>query len=128
MKYKIKRILAIVMALAVIFSLSVSAFAAATPSAVIDYGRKGSIQLYKYDMTTAAEDGVWNTESYVSTGLTDEAVEAALNPYAVQGVEFSYLRVADIVSRRNWPGATASARSSRWGQKPHPASIPANTL
>ena len=98
MKYKIKRILAIVMALAVIFSLSVSAFAAATPDAVIDYGRKGSISLYKYDMTTAAEDGVWNTESYVSTGLTDEAVEAALNPYAVQGVEFSYLRVADITT------------------------------
>ena len=96
MKTNIKRILAIVMALAVIFSLSVSAFAAATPEATINYGRKGSISLYKYDMTSAAEDGVWNTESYVSTGLTDEAVEAALNPYAVQGVEFSYLRVADI--------------------------------
>ena len=98
MKYKIKRIFAIVMALAVIFSLSVSAFAAATPEAAIDYGRKGSIQLYKYDMTSAAEDGVWNTESYVSTGLQDSDVEAALNPYAVQGVEFSYLRVADISS------------------------------
>ena len=50
-------------------------------------------------MTTAAEDGVWNTESYVSTGLTDEAVEAALNPYAVQGVEFSYLRDADCTQK-----------------------------
>ncbi len=96
MKHNIKRILAIMMAVAILFTLSVSAFAAATPDAVIDYGRKGSLQLYKYDMTTAAEDGVWNTESYVSTGLADEAVEAALNPYAVQGVEFSYLRVADI--------------------------------
>ena len=98
MKYKIKRIFAIVMALAVIFSLSVSAFAAATPEATIDYGRKGSISLYKYDMTTAAEDGIWNTESYVSTGLSDADVEQALNPYAVQGVEFSYLRVADITT------------------------------
>lgn len=98
MKHNIKRILAIMMAVAILFTLSVSAFAAATPDAVIDYGRKGSLQLYKYDMTTAAEDGVWNTESYVSTGLTDEAVEAALNPYAVQGVEFSYLRVADITT------------------------------
>ena len=47
-------------------------------------------------MTTAAKDGKWNTESYVSTGMTDSDVEQALNPYAVQGVEFSYLRVADI--------------------------------
>lgn len=98
MKTNIKRILAIVMALAVIFSLSVSAFAAATPEATIDYSRTGSLSLYKYDMTTAAEDGVWNTESYVSTGMTDSDVEQALNPYAVQGVEFSYLRVADITT------------------------------
>ena len=96
MKTNIKRIFTIVMALAVLFSLSVSAFAASAPDAVIDYGRKGSISLYKYDMTSAAEDGVWNTESYVSTGLSDSDVEQALNPYAVQGVEFSYLRVADI--------------------------------
>ena len=98
MKSNIKRILAAIMAVAVLFSLSVNAFAASTPDATIDYGRKGSIQLYKYDMTTAAEDGVWNTESYVSTGLQDSDVEAALNPYAVQGVEFSYLRVADITT------------------------------
>ena len=96
MKTNIKRILSIVMALAVLFSLSVNAFAAATPETTIDYGRKGSISLYKYDMTAAGEAGVWNTESYVSTGMTDSDVEQALNPYAVQGVEFSYLRVADI--------------------------------
>ena len=96
MKNSIKRILAIVMSLAVIFSLSVNSFAASTPEATIDYSRTGSLSLYKYDMTTAAEDGVWNTESYVSTGMTDSDVEQALNPYAVQGVEFSYLRVADI--------------------------------
>lgn len=96
MKTNIKRILSIVMALAVLFSLSVNAFAAATPEATIDYTRKGSISLYKYDMTSAAEDGAWNTESYVSTGLADSDVEQALNPYAVQGVEFTYLRVASI--------------------------------
>lgn len=96
MKTHIKRIFTIVMALAVLFSLSVNAFAASTPEATIDYSRKGSISLYKYDMTSAAEDGAWNTESYVSTGMTDSDVEQALNPYAVQGVEFSYLRVADI--------------------------------
>ena len=98
MKNSIKRIFTIVMALAVLFSLSVSVFAASTPEATIDYSRKGSISLYKYDMTSAAEDGAWNTESYVSTGLADDSVEQALNPYAVRGVEFSYLRVADITT------------------------------
>jgi hypothetical protein len=96
MKTNIKRILSIVMALAVLFSLSLNAFAAATPEATIDYTKKGSISLYKYDMTSAAEAGAWNTESYVSTGLADSDVEQALNPYAVQGVEFTYLRVASI--------------------------------
>ena len=93
---KIKQIFAARLAVAIILSLSVSVFAAATPEATIDYSRKGSISLYKYDMTTASEDGVWNTESYVSTGFQNGDVEHALNPYAVQGVEFSYLRVANI--------------------------------
>lgn len=98
MKTIFTRMLSLMMAITILFSLSLGASAASTPDATIDYGRKGSIQLYKYDMTTAAEDGAWNTESYVSTGLQDSNVEAALNPYAVQGVEFSYLRVADITT------------------------------
>ena len=96
MKNNIKRILAVMMIVAVLFTLSITAFAAATPEATIDYTKKGSISLYKYDMTSAADDGAWNTESYVSTGLADSDVEQALNPYAVQGVEFTYLRVASI--------------------------------
>ena len=93
---KFKRILAVLMTVTILFSLAISAYAASTPEATIDFSKKGSISLYKYDMTTAAENGVWNTDSYVSTGLSDSDVEQALNPYAVQGVEFSYLRVADI--------------------------------
>ena len=96
MKTNIKRILAAMMAIAILFTLSVSAFAASTPEATIDYTRTGSLSIYKYDMTSAAEDGVWSTESYVSTGLADSDVEQTLNPYAIQGVGFTYLRVADI--------------------------------
>ena len=96
MKTNIKRILAAIMAIAILFSLSASAFAAATPEATIDYTRTGSLSLFKYDMTSAAEDGVWNTESYVSTGLSDSDVEQTLNSYAIQGVEFTCLRVASI--------------------------------
>ena len=96
MKTNIKRIFSVFMAMAVLFSLCINAYATATPEATIDYSRKGSLSLYKYDMTAAGEAGVWNTESYVSTGLQDSNVEQALNPYVVQGVEFSYLRVASI--------------------------------
>ncbi len=96
MKNNIKRILSVMMALAVLFSLSVSAFAASTPEATIDYTKKGSLSIYKYDMTSAAAAGAWSAESYVSTGLRNDAAEQALNPYAIQGVEFTYLRVASI--------------------------------
>ena len=96
MKNNMKRIFVIVMTVTILFSLCINSFAATTPEATIDYSRKGSLSLYKYDMTAAGEAGVWNTESYVSTGLQDSDVEQALTPYAVQGVEFRYLRVADI--------------------------------
>ena len=96
MKNNVKHFLSLVMAVAILFSLSVSAFAAVTSEATIDFSRNGSLSLYKYDMTSASEDGVWNTESYVSTGRQNSEAEQVLNPYAVQGVEFTYLRVADI--------------------------------
>ena len=69
MKTNIKRIFSVFMAMAVLFSLCINAYATATPEATIDYSRKGSLSFYKYDMTAAGEAGVWNTESYVSTGL-----------------------------------------------------------
>ena len=69
-----------------------TAFAAPT----IDLGRKASLSLYKYDITAASEDGAWDTASYVSTGVQDDAVTDKLAQYAIQGVEFTYLRVASI--------------------------------
>ena len=39
---------------------------------------------------------MWDAESYVSTGLHDDSVIDKLSKYAIQGVEFTYLRVADI--------------------------------
>lgn len=59
--------------------------------------KKASLSIYKYDITTAGNDGAWDAESYVSTGLHDDAaVVDKLAKYAIQGVEFTYLRVADI--------------------------------
>ena len=89
---KTKRLWALLLAMVMALGLISTAFAAPT----IDSGRKASLSLYKYDITAASEDGAWNTASYVSTGVQDDAVTDQLAQYAIQGVEFTYLRVADI--------------------------------
>ena len=89
---KIHRLLAMLMAAIMALSLITTAFAEPT----IDPGKKASLSIYKYDITKASADGVWDAESYVSTGLHDDAVIDKLSKYTIQGVEFTYLRIADI--------------------------------
>ena len=90
---KIHRVLALLMAALMAFGLMTTAFAA---EPTIDPAKKASLSIYKYDITKASADGVWDAESYVSTGLHDDAVIDKLSKYAIQGVEFTYLKVADI--------------------------------
>ena len=89
---KIHRVLAMLMAVVMALSLITTAFAEPT----IDPAKKASLSIYKYDITTAGVEGAWDAESYVSTGLHDDAVIDKLSRYAIQGVEFTYLRVADV--------------------------------
>lgn len=89
---KIHRVLALLMAVVMALGLITTAFAEPT----IDPGKKASLSIYKYDITKAGNDGAWDAESYVSTGLHDDAVIDKLSKYAIQGVEFTCLRVADI--------------------------------
>lgn len=107
----LKRIFALCLVLALSLMIIPAAFAATVPNATIDPSRTGSLSVFKYDITKAEADGVWDS-SYVSTGVYDESgVNAILgNPakentlgngdvsygYAVKGVEFTYLRIADI--------------------------------
>lgn len=93
---KIHRALALIMAIAVICCLPIQASAANEAAAVIDYSKTASLSLYKYDLTSAEADGAWDTDAYVSTGIYDQNVNDAMSSYAVQGVEFMFLRVADI--------------------------------
>ena len=89
---KIHRVLAMLMAAIMALGLITTAFAEPT----IDPAKNASLSIYKYDITTASAEGAWDAESYVSTGLHDDAVVDKLAKYAIQGVEFTYLRVADI--------------------------------
>ena len=93
---KLHRIVALLLAVLMAFGLLTTAFAATDPAPTIDTNKKASLSIYKYDITTAGKDGAWDAESYVSTGLHDDAVIDKLSKYAIQGVEFTYLRVADI--------------------------------
>ena len=110
---------AIVLCLALLLCLSfpIGVSAAAVGDAAIDMSAKGSLTIYKIDLTNAEKDGVWDS-SYVSTGVYDQNVYDTLIGairagdtdnssdlgngeksfgYAVKGVEFTYLRIADIV-------------------------------
>lgn len=93
---KIHRVVALFLATLMALGLMTTAFAATDSAPTIDPGKKASLSIYKYDITTASKDGAWDVESYVSTGLHDDAVIDKLAKYAIQGVEFTYLRVADI--------------------------------
>ena len=106
-----KKLFALLLAILVVSSFSITAFAAPVDEATIDTTRTGSLDIYKYDLTNAEKDGVWDS-SYVSTGVKDESgVEAVLGDparvsalnangsaygYAIKGVEFTYVRVASI--------------------------------
>ena len=90
---KIHRLLTMLMAAIMALSLITTAFAEPT----INPAKNASLSIYKYDITTASAEGAWDAESYVSTGLHDDAaVVDKLAKYSIQGVEFTYLRVADI--------------------------------
>ena len=112
-----KKIMSLLLALTLCLSFPVAASAAAyngddpREGVLIDEEAEGSLTIYKYDLTNAEKDGVWDS-SYVSTGVYDEAgvnnvlggsAESDLGNgevsygYAIKGVEFSYLKVADIV-------------------------------
>ena len=112
-----KRIITLCLALVLCLSCVPAAFAAEVADATIDESRKGSLTIYKYDLTNAEKDGVWDS-SYVSTGVMDQSGvvdvlggnragdsdnksdlgngEASYG-YAIKGVEFSYVKIANIV-------------------------------
>ena len=102
-------------------ALALPAFAATVDEATIDTGAKASLTIYKYDFTQAQKDGVWDVDSFVSTGYKESYVENALggteatkvgdtdnvsdlgngqtsNGYAIKGVEFTIKNVAEITT------------------------------
>lgn len=114
-----KRLFALLLSALMIATMIPTAFAASEADAVINYNAKCSLTLYKFDFTAAEKDGVWNNGSFISTGVsesyvTDTLLHATRNGatgedyplengktskgYAIQGVVFTYLHVADVMT------------------------------
>lgn len=112
-----KKAIALVLTLLLCMAFPVGVSAAEVEVATIDFSKTASITIYKYDLTNAEKDNVWDS-SYVSTGVYDPNVNAALGDairagdtdnenelgngevsygYAIKGVQFTYLQIADIV-------------------------------
>ena len=104
------KVLSLFLVLTMLLCFPVAVSAAELEDATIDESKTGSLTIYKYDLTGAEKDGVWDS-SYVSTGVYDEAgVNNVLGSstsstlgngetgygYAIKGVEFTYVKVADI--------------------------------
>lgn len=115
MKRNIMKALALCLALILCLAYPVSASAdqpAEVPDYLIDPDADCSLTIFKYDWTNAVKDGVWNVNSFTSTGVKESYVENILggsdannlgngetsNGYAIKGVGFTYLKVADIVT------------------------------
>lgn len=97
MKTKIMKAICLCLALVLCLGSAISVSAAEVGNATIDKTQKGSLTIFKYDLTNSENDGVWDS-SYVSTGVADESgVNETMKNYALEGVEFSSIKVADIV-------------------------------
>ncbi len=117
---KFKHILAVCLCLVMVLSCSTAVFAAEVKDATIDESKEASLTIWKYDWTNINKDGVWDEDSFISTGWRESYVEEVLgetvregdangqpdhplgngqnsNGYAIKGVEYTILRVADIV-------------------------------
>ena len=108
--------LALILALTLILTVPIGVSAMEADDTIIDEYTTGSLTIYKIDITNAEKDGVWDS-SYNSTGIYDQSVYDTLigtnragdtddtsdlgngntsHGYAIAGVEFSYLRIADL--------------------------------
>ena len=74
----IKKILSLCLALALVLVCIPAAYAAEVSDATIDESAECSLTLWKYDWTNAVKDGVWNEDSFISTGWRESYVEDVL--------------------------------------------------
>ena len=84
-----------VAAICSVILLKQEAFAASED--IIDMTQKGSLTVYKYDLTAAEEDGIdTSEEKFANNGKEDEKAKEEFKNYVISGVEFTYLHLGNI--------------------------------
>ena len=84
-----------VVAICSVILLKQEAFAASED--IIDMTQKGSLTVYKYDLTAAEEDGIdTSEEKFANNGKEDEKAKEEFKNYVISGVEFTYLHLGNI--------------------------------
>lgn len=76
-------------------------------SDIIDYSKTGSLSIYKYDITAAEAAGDYTEGERFANGEKDAVVEEAMADYAIEGVQFTYLRVGNIETYSNTEGGSS---------------------
>lgn len=70
-------------------------------SDIIDMSKTGSLTIYKYDITAAQAAGAYHQGDRVASGEADAKLEEMMKDYALEGVEFTYMRVGNIETYSN---------------------------
>lgn len=81
------KVIALILSLTLLLCFPTGVSAAEPEDTGADTAAKGSLTIYKVDLTNAEKDGAWDS-SYVSTGVYDQNVNDTLNSYALKDVEF----------------------------------------
>ena len=104
------RIVSLLLAALMAIGLMTTAFAA---EPTINTGKRASLNIYKYDITTASADGAWDAESYVSTGLHDDAVIDKLAELGINLKDVTDKLDADGVAAfiKSWDSVLADVQS-----------------
>lgn len=76
-------------------------------SDIIDYSKTGSLTIYKYDITSAEAAGAYKEGERIANGQQDAVVEETMKDYAVEGVQFTYMRVGNIETYSNTKGGSS---------------------
>ena len=74
-------------------------------SDIFDGNKTGSLTIHKYDITAAEAAGDYTEGQIKATGEADSRVEDAMKDYAIQGVQFTYLKVGEIETYSNTTAA-----------------------
>ena len=109
MKKLIRKGISIFIALALMVCLVPANLITHVKANTIDETKKGSITIHKHDITAANKKGI-NTDNYLNNGEADSKAETELSDYAIKGVVFTTLKVADFYTYTDENGDDNSVR------------------